>query len=147
MTNNKRNQSVLQLGLFIGIAIFVNILSSVFYKKIDLTEEGRFTLTAPTIRFLEAVDDNIDITILLEGEFPAGFKRLQTATREMLDDFRSISGYIEYSFEDPNEGTFEEINARRKALADQGIGPTRLRIKGVDGTEERYIYPFAMVHY
>ena len=147
MTNNKRNQSLLQIGLFIGIAIFINILGNAFYKKFDLTEEGRFTLTAPTIKLLEEVDDNIDINILLEGEFPAGFKRLQTATREMLDDFRSVSGYIEYSFEDPNEGSFEDVNARRKALADQGIGPTRLRVKGVDGTEERYIYPFAMVHY
>ncbi len=147
MTNNKRYQSLFQLALFIGIAVFVNVLGNFFHKKIDLTEEGRFTLTAPTIRQLEAIDDNIDINILLDGEFPAGFKRLQTATKEMLDDFRSISGYIEYSFEDPNEGTFEDVNARRKALADQGIGPTRLRVKGVDGTEERYIYPFAMIHY
>ncbi len=147
MTNSKRNQSLLQLALFIGIAIFVNILGNVFYKKIDLTEEGRFTLTAPTVQLLENVDDNIDISILLDGEFPAGFKRLQTATREMLDDFRSISSYIEYRFDDPNEGTVEEINERRKLLAEQGIGPTRLRVKGVDGTEERYIYPFAMVHY
>ena len=144
---NKRNQSLLQLALFIGIAIFVNILGNFIYKKFDLTEEGRFTLTDPTIKLLEGVEDNIDINILLDGEFPAGFKRLQTATREMLDDFRSVTGYIEYSFEDPNEGTPEEINARRKALADQGIGPTRLRVKGPDGTEEKYIYPFAMVRY
>ena len=61
--------------------------------------------------------------------------------------FVRFSGYIEYRFEDPNEGTLEEVNARRKNLAEQGIGPTRLRVKGVDGTEEKYIYPFAMVHY
>lgn len=147
MTTNKRNQSLLQLALLIGIAIFINILGNVFHKQIDLTEEGRFTLTNSTVRLLENVDDNIDITILLEGEFPAGFKRLQTATKEILDDFRSVSGFIEYSFEDPNEGTTEEISARRKNLAEQGIGPTRLRVKGVDGMEERYIYPFAMVYY
>ena len=47
-------------------------------------------MTRPTVELLQNVDDNIDINILLEGEFPAGFKRLQTATREMLDDFRSI---------------------------------------------------------
>ncbi len=147
MTKNKRNQSLLQLVLFIGIAIFANILGNAFYKKFDLTEEGRFTLTDATVALLEDLDDNVDVTILLDGEFPAGFKRLQTATRELMDDFRSVSGYIEYRFDNPSEGTAEEINARRRALAEQGIGPTRLRVKGVDGTEERFIYPYAIVHY
>lgn len=148
MANNNKRQSIIQLILFIGILIFVNILGSVFHGKFDLTEEKRFTLTKPTVDLLQGLDDIVDIRILLDGEFPAGFKRLQTATKEMLDDFRAETGWIEYAFEDPNDGPASETDARRKALADQDIRPTRLRVKDSDGTtEERFIYPFAILKY
>ena len=147
MANNNKRQSLIQLLLFVGILVFLNILGNIFFEKFDLTEEQRFTLTDSTVDVLENISSPVDIRVLLEGEFPAGFKRLQSATREMLDDFRSESGWIEYSFEDPNEGSAEEVDKNRRALAEQGIGPTRLRIKGADGTEDRFIYPFVIINY
>jgi hypothetical protein len=117
MARSNRSQSILQFGLFCGILLFVNIIANSFHSILDLTEEKRFTLTQPTREMLRGLKDRIYVQILLDGEFPAGFKRLQTATREMLDDFRSESGYIDYQFEDPSQGTVEQINDRRKALA------------------------------
>ena len=108
MSRSKRTQSLLQFGLFCGILLFVNVLANVFYTHLDLTEEKRFTLTRPTRELLRGLKDQVYVQILLEGEFPAGFKRLQTASREMLDDFRSESGYIDYQFDDPSEGSVED---------------------------------------
>jgi ABC-2 type transport system permease protein len=150
---SKRTQSLVQLALFIGIAVFVNILANArfggkaLYTYFDLTEEKRFTLTGATRNMLRGLDDVVYIQVLLEGKFPAGFKRLQTATREVLEDFRSESGYIEYRFEDPGQGTVEEINARREELAKDGIVPVNLRVKGTEGTSEQIIYPYAVVYY
>ena len=137
----------MQFGLFCGILLFVNILANTFYTHLDLTEEKRFTLTRPTREMLKGLKDRIYIQVLLEGEFPAGFKRLQTATREMLDDFRSVSGYVDYQFEDPGKGTLEEVNDRRKALADQGIIPVNLRVAEQGQRSQQLIYPVAVVHY
>ncbi|MCB0520886.1 MAG: gliding motility-associated ABC transporter substrate-binding protein GldG [Lewinellaceae bacterium] len=146
--SNKRKQSFLQLGLVLGIALFLNILGNAFFAHLDLTEEKRFTLTEPTQQLLDSLDDVVYVEVLLEGEFPAGFKRLQRSTREMLDDFRSQSGFIEYSFVDPNRGTVEEMNARREELAKDGIIPTVLRVKDAKGgTSEKVIYPYAKVNY
>jgi gliding-associated putative ABC transporter substrate-binding component GldG len=144
---NKRTQSLLQLALFAGILIFVNILGNAFYTHLDLTEEKRFTLTKATGRLLENLDDVVYVNVLLDGEFPAGFKRLQTATREMLEDFRAGSGYIEYQFEDPGLGTVDEINSRREELEKDGIRPINLRLKSNDETTEKLIYPYAMFYY
>lgn len=144
MTRSKRSQALLQFGLFCGILLFINILANTFYGHLDLTEEKRFTLTRPTHTMLRELKDQVYVQVLLEGEFPAGFKRLQTATREMLDDFRSETGYLNYQFDDPSEGTIEEVNARRKALADQGIQPVNLRVAEQGETSQKLIYPFAI---
>lgn len=140
-------RSLINAGLIIGILIFLNIIGNYFYGHLDLTEEKRFTLTKATKKLLNEVDDPVLVQVLLEGEFPAGFKRLQNATQDILDDFRSESGFIEYSFENPNVGSVEEINDRRKVLSDQGIRPVNLRVKGTEGTSEKMIYPFALLSY
>ena len=139
---------MIQLGLVVGIAIFANILGNAFYTHLDLTEEKRFTLSNPTQRLLNNLEKVVYVEVLLEGEFPAGFKRLQRAIQDLLNDFRSESGgMVEYKFTDPNLGTTESINQRREELAKQGVVPTVLRIKEGDGTAEKLIYPYARISY
>lgn len=145
--SKKRSQAFIQFGLFCGIIIFINIIANFFHSYIDLTEEKRFTLTTPTKKLLAGVKDVISVTVLLEGDFPAGFKRLQDATREMLDDFRSETGYIEYTFEDPNKGSLEEVNERRKQMADDGINPVNLRVMEQGESTQKLIYPVAIFHF
>lgn len=147
MARSKRSGDLLQFGLFCGIILFVNILANSFYTHFDLTEEKRFTLTRPTRDMLKGLKDRIYVRVLLDGEFPAGFKRLQTATREMLDDFRSVSGYIDYQFENPNQGSTDEINARRQALMDEGIAPINLRVSEQGERKQQLIYPVAVFHF
>jgi ABC-2 type transport system permease protein len=154
MTNKKKHiQSFIQLGLFLGVIILVNILANIrigttpLYTYFDLTEDKRYSLTDPTRTLLRNLDDVVYVQVLLDGEFPAGFKRLQRATREMLDDFRGESGYIEYAFEDPSQGTIEEINQGRETLAKEGIIPTNLRVKENNETSVKLIYPYAIFYY
>ncbi len=144
MRQNKRIQSILQLLMIIGILIFVNIIGNFFFAKLDLTEDKRFTLTDGTKKLLKKQENILYVQVLLEGEFPAGFKRLQEATREMLNDFRGISPQIEYQFIDPTDGSTEEVNARKKELAKDGITPTNLRFGDQAETVEKLIYPFAV---
>ncbi len=147
MARSQRTQALSQLGLLGGILVVVNILAHQVYTHIDLTEEKRYTLTKPTRELLKSVNDRIYVRVLLEGEFPAGFKRLRTATREMLEDFRSLNAYIDYQFEDPNKGSKEEVNARRKALLEEGIAPVNLNVRGEGESKSQIIYPTAIFHY
>ncbi|MCB0644921.1 MAG: Gldg family protein, partial [Phaeodactylibacter sp.] len=152
-TKNRKLQSFIQLGLIAGILVFINILGNAsfggvaLYRHLDLTEENRFTLTDPTLDLLHNLDEVVFVRVLLEGEFPSGFKRLQESTREMLDDYRAESGLLEYEFENVNQGTAEEINDRRKNLAEDGITPSLFRIQSTEGTEEKVIYPYAIFSY
>ncbi|MBK6699330.1 MAG: Gldg family protein [Saprospiraceae bacterium] len=83
--------------------------------------------------------------VLLEGNFPYGFKRLQQSTKEILDQFNSENGYIEYEFENPNEGTVDVINARRKSYSEEGLIPTNLMVRSGSENKEQLIYPYAIV--
>ncbi|MBK8723683.1 MAG: gliding motility-associated ABC transporter substrate-binding protein GldG [Saprospiraceae bacterium] len=127
--------------------IFINILGNYFFGRIDLSQEKKFTLTSATKKLLANQKDIVYVKVLLEGEFPAGFKRLQKSTKEMLDDFRNNCPYIEYMFEDPNSGTTNDINARRKEMAKDGIVPVNLRVKDNNETTEKMIYPYAVFNF
>lgn len=151
--NNRKTQSLIQVALMIGILIFINIMANIriggrsFYSHLDLTEEKRFSFTEGTEKLLEDLNNEIFVEVLLDGEFPAGFKRLQTAVRDMLEDFRSESGYIEYSFIDPGQGSVKQINEIRESLAKEGIIPISLRLKDASSTSNQLVYPYAIFRY
>lgn len=151
--NNKR-LAILQLLMVTGILIFLNILGNgrvnnkPLFTSFDLTQDKRYTLTEATRRLLSNLDDVVYINVLLDGALPAGIKRLQKSTQEMLDDFRSVSGYVEYNFGNPTAtGNVEQDNAMKKQLAEMGVVPTNLRVKTTTGNEQKSIYPYAMVYY
>ncbi|MBL0237973.1 MAG: gliding motility-associated ABC transporter substrate-binding protein GldG [Saprospiraceae bacterium] len=141
----KRIPGFLQILLIIGILLFINILSQYFNTYLDFTEEKRFTLTEPTKKLIKDVKNVVYIQVLLEGNFPSGFKRLQQSTKEILDQFNSENGYIEYEFENPNEGTVDVINARRKSYSEEGLIPTNLMVRSGSENKEQLIYPYAIV--
>lgn len=147
MARSQRSQALLQFGLFCGILLFVNVLANVFFTHFDLTEEKRFTLTEPTRELIRGLDDQVYVEVLLGGDFPAGIRRLQQATREMLDDFRGLNGYIDYEFTDPTQGTPEQVQEKEKAFRDMGISAVTVSINKDGEQTFKAAFPFAIVHY
>ena len=142
----KKGNIIVQLVLIITGLIIINIIADRYYSHIDLTEDQRFSLTAPTENLLDDVDDPIFIRILLDGEFPAGFKRLRQSTKDMLDQYRSIAPKIIYEFQNPSPkgATNEELNNIKLELSKDGIQPTTLRYGEGDALTNRQIYPYAI---
>lgn len=141
----KSSTNWFQLILIAGILIAVNILANSFYAKWDLTAEKRFTLTEPTKNLLKGFEDDVLIDVYLEGDLPAGFKRLKDHVGDLLKSFRGNNSKIQYRFIDPNEGTVEEVNGFREKLKEQGIAPTNLRIMDKGEQKQMLIYPVALV--
>jgi len=140
-------QKITQLFLIIGIIIFVNIITNYFYGFIDLTEEKRYTLAESTHEVVNSLEETIFIKVLLDGDLPPGFKRLQNATKELLDDLKDINPDVEYLFEDPLEGTVQEIKNRRDQLAKDGVIPVALTYNDGKEVTQKGIYPYALISY
>lgn len=147
--SGKKWDYLLKFGIGLAALILINVISSRFFFRIDLTEEKRYTITDATKETLENLDDVIYIEVYLEGSFPSGFKRLQNAVRETLEEFRIYGGgNIQYEFIDPSQAAGKEAqNEFYLSLADKGIQPTNL-FATEDGKKiEKLIFPGAIVSY
>jgi ABC-2 type transport system permease protein len=148
-TKRNKKRDLLSLGLTIAILVMLNFVGSFMFHRFDLTSEKRYTLSDQTKKLLKNLDDVIYVKVYLEGDFPAGFKRLRNETKEMLDEFRAYSNNnIEYEFINPTEGVEKkQQNEVFKQLFDKGLQPTNLEVKEESGTTQQIIFPGAIVSY
>lgn len=89
MVKNKKKW--LSAGIFIAVLLLVNIAAQYIYTRIDFTKEQRFTLSPKTKSILKNTEKPITITVFLDGELPAAFKRLKNATKDLLTDYRAYA--------------------------------------------------------
>lgn len=148
----KRNfklQSLTELGLVLGLLILLNLILTNYFFRIDLTSEKRYSLSESSKNLAAKVDDVMFVKVYLEGDFPAGFKRLRQSTKEMLDEFAAYTnGKLQYEFVDP----FENADAKKandilQELGEKGLQPTNVQIKKDDESTQKLIVPGAMFYY
>jgi ABC-2 type transport system permease protein len=142
----RSNLTALSLGLV--IIILVNIIGARIFTRFDLTSEKRFTLSKATKEMLAQIDDLVYFRVYLEGEFPAGFKKLQRETIDMLNEFRAYNSNIEYEFINPTASVDATERQRIfEMLVDKGLEPTDLQVKTKEGTSKTMIFPGAIATY
>ena len=145
--NLKRSQ-LLSFAITLIVIVAVNVIGSFVYTRFDLTSEKRYTLSDTSKEILRNLDDYVYFRIYLEGEFPAGFKKLRKETKEMLDEFRAYSKYIDYDFINPSESNdAAERSETYKLLYQSGLNPTELSIQTKEGAQQIVIWPCALVSY
>ena len=146
--NLKKNQIVTFL-VTVVIVVVLNVIGSYVFTRFDLTSEKRYTLSPTTKEILNNLDDYVYFKVYLEGDFKAGFKKLRRETKEMLDEFRAYSKYIDYEFINPSESAdAAERNDTYKQLYQAGLNPTNVVVKNNDGSSEQMvIWPGALVSY
>lgn len=146
---NRKTADLLLLANGVMALLLINLLSSQFFFRLDLTEEKRYSIHPTTREMLSKLDDDVYVEIFLEGELNAGFRRFQKSIRETMEMFRIYSGNkVQYSFTDP--ATALSQKARSEFMADlsaKGIQPTNV-IDTRDGERvEKIIFPGALVSY
>ncbi len=143
----KKNQ-LISFAITLIIIVVVNVISSFIYTRFDLTSEKRYTLSDTSKEILRNLDDYVYFRVYLEGEFPAGFKKLRKETKEMLDEFRAYSKFVDYDFINPSESNdAAERSETYKLLYQSGLNPTELSIPTKDGAQQIVIWPCALVSY
>ncbi len=138
----------------IAALVVVNVLSAFVFFRLDLTQEKRFTLSDATQRLLTNLPDDVHIDVYLTGDLPPGFKRLENAVRETLDEFQAQRGLagsnqkITYRFIDPDNATnTNEKNKLVDKLQQKGLLPTNLYASEGGKRTEKLVFPGAIVSY
>lgn len=136
------------LYIFVGV-VLVNFVASFLHTRIDLTAEKRFTLTDPTKNLISKLSDPVEVMVLLDGDLPAGFKRLRNTADELLTEFKQINSQnISLKFVRPS-ATDSISGITMDSLIRLGMSPTNVRMKSKEGEgeEQRYLFPGALVKY
>ncbi len=137
-------------GLFFGVLlVLLNVASDTTYKRFDLTKEKRYTLSESTKNLINKLDEEVYITLFLDGELPLDYKRLKSATRDMLNEYSlASSGLINFTFEDILID--KEITEKEKILQDlykRGLRIEKPETKPDEAPTERFIVPSGIVFY
>ena len=147
--NSKKFGDFLLLGNGLMAVVLLNLLASLYFFRMDLTDEKRYSINASTKGLLQELDDKVYVEVFLEGELNAGFRRFQKSIRETLEEFRIYSdNRVEYVFTDPATAVSEKArNEFMASLAEKGIQPTRVVDSNNGERIEKIIFPGALVSY
>ena len=145
---NSRKKDLTRLAIILAGILLVNFVASNFFTRFDFTAEKRYTLSPITKNILVGLQDQVQITVYLEGDFPAGFKRLRNATNDLLRDFDSYAGgKLQFDFVNPIRGDQKSQEESYQRLIELGIEPTNLSVKTEDGMSQKIIFPAALITY
>ena len=127
---------------FVGALLVILISQSVRFR-IDLTEEGRYSLSEGTESLLDQVEEPMLIKVYLEGHNSLRvFERLKLETQFMLEEWSARNGNVFFEFINPNEA--EKQAEFKNQLATKGINAVQLQVKTKDGESVPVVFPAAV---
>lgn len=144
-----KSKSIISFVGILGALVALQVLSTFFFFRLDLTEDKRHTIAPATKHILKNLQEVVVVKVYLEGDLPASFRRLKAAVQETLDEFQVYGkANIQYEFIDP------ELIIDKKAknqfmmeMAQKGIQPTNIFVKEQGQKIEKLIFPGATVTY
>lgn len=115
--------------------VLVNILAQHWILRWDMTDDHRYSLSAPTKALLGQLDAPVKVTLLLDGELNSGFLRLRKATKELIEE---MSIYSSASV---------DLVCDSESIP-QGVLPIVIHERTHKGqTAQTTVYPYAVVQY
>lgn len=145
MKQSKKN-NLKQLGLLAAGLFLLNFASHYIYKRFDLTQDQRYTLSETTKNIIDGVDSPLIIDVFLEGNFPGEFKKLQAETRQLLEEFSAYNSNITFQFVNPIEKEEERV-ATMKKFYDKGMLPINVTLEEKGKQTQEVVFPWALANY
>lgn len=145
MEANKKN-NLRQLGIIATVLVAINLFGNYFFKRFDLTKDKRYTLSESTLNILETVDSPLYIDVFLEGKFPPEFKRLQTETKQLLEEFSAYNSNIIFQFVNPIEKEEERVEVMKK-FYERGLMPLSITVEDKGKQSQEVVFPWAVASY
>ena len=112
-------------------------LSYVWPVRWDMTDDRHYSLSPASKQMLRATDAPITVTLYLQGDLNAGFRRLKKATEETIEE---LSVYAKIS---------NQQSAISNGVADSlGLSPIIIHEREQNGkTAQTTVYPYALMEY
>lgn len=127
------------------ILLLVNFLAGKWHNRWDLTKDKRYTLSETTQKILLKIHSPIVIDVLLKGNIPTEFKKLQTETLQLLEEYSAFNNNIHFNFVNPLENE-ENTEQALQELINFGLNPLQISQNEAGKSSIEYIFPWAIVN-
>ncbi len=143
---NNRRDAIFLLLLSVAILLLANVAIQFVHLRYDLTAEKKYSLSPSTKKMLKELKDVVVFKVYLEGDMPAGFKRLRQGTRDLLTEMRAYGGKnIQFEFIDPITGkNGEERKAILNELLEKGLAPANVKTGKANEQKLTMVFPCAI---
>jgi gliding-associated putative ABC transporter substrate-binding component GldG len=137
------NNNIKKIALTIGFIVILNLASHFLYKRFDLTADKRYTLSQTSLNIVADVKEPLYIDVFLEGDFPGEFKKLQTETQQLLEEFKSQNSNVIFQFVNPLEKE-EERDSIMQSFIQRGLTPVNITVNDKGQQTQEVVFPWAI---
>lgn len=137
-------KNIVSLVTLIAGLILLNVVGNYFYKRFDLTQDKRFTLSEEAKQIVDKIDSPIIVDVFLKGNFPPEFQRLQSETEQLLDEFSAYNSNIKFEFINPTEKGNEAFQSQFEKF---GLTPAQVSVNESGKQSTELVYPWALAHH
>lgn len=130
----------------ICILLVVNGIGYQYFHRFDLTQDKRYTLSQTSLNILKDVKEPLIIDVFLKGQFPGEFKKLQTETQQILEEFKAYNKNITFQFVNPIENE-DERDTIMKSFIERGLTPVNVTVDDKGKQTQEVVFPWAIATY
>ncbi len=141
-----KNNNLKTVLFLLAILILINGIGSQFFYRLDLTKDHRYTLSKTSLQILKEVKEPLIIDVFLKGQFPGEFKKLQSETQQILEEFKAYNKNITFQFVNPIENE-EERDTILKSFLERGLTPVNVTIEDKGKQTQEVVFPWAIATY
>jgi len=145
MTTSKK-KNLKNLGAIFLLLLVINGVGSQFFHRFDLTQDHRYTLSQTSLNILKDIKDPLIIDVFLKGQFPGEFKKLQTETQQILEEFKAYNKNITFQFVNPIEND-EERDTIMQSFIERGLTPVNVTVDDKGKQTQEVVFPWAIATY
>ncbi len=127
----------------IGIIVVLNVAGHFVFKRFDLTADKRYTLSQTSLNIVAEVKEPLYIDVFLEGNFPGEFKKLQTETQQLLEEFKSQNSNVIFQFVNPLEKETEK-DSIMQSFMQRGLTPVNVTVNDKGQQTQEVVFPWAI---
>ena len=138
------NNTFSRVGRALLLLLVINYIAQQWHSRIDLTQDKRYTLSETTRKTLSQIQQPLVIDVLLKGNIPTEFKKLQTEAVQLLEEYTAANDHLIVNFVNPLEDE-PNADAAIQNLINNGLQPLQIAQTEAGKSSVEYIFPWAVI--
>lgn len=142
----QRKNNIRALLIAVILLFILNVLGQYFFHRFDLTSDKRYTLSQTSLNIVKDIKEPLIIDVFLKGQFPPEFRKLQTETQQILEEFKARNTNITFEFVNPLENE-DERDTIIKSFLERGLTPVNVTVDDKGKQTQETVFPWAIATY